>query len=423
MACAGFASVGMMGMAKVTIEVSEELAAVLLAAEKKLEEQAKAAKAFEPLDIGGTQQALREATTAVGQDLQRRWLQSLDTEEAHVVIGGKRCTKVGRYETTFRTLEGPVSVTRSLYRERGVRNGATMDVVSARVGAVEDGWVPEAAQAMAYLHQLAPSREAQALAQQLRRLPYSRSSFERLGHAVGSLHSVVRDRVEDELIETLKVPRKARVVSVSLDRVAVPMEEPHRSPVGRPMKGAARRPVTRVFRMAYCGTITLHELGGKALHTIRYGRMPKSDPRSLCESLTADLKQLLRKAPRLEVTLLTDGAPEMSQLLDAVINEKSIGRPVHRTPSSPVGPRPPPSSSGGSPPCSTSPMPGSASCAVGGTPGLSTSPSVMRGRSTTPSRTWRTTPTASTTPALASRPSPSTADTSRRRASPWLACG
>jgi hypothetical protein len=267
----------------------------------------------------------------VGQDLQRRWLQSLDTEEAHVVIGGKRCTKVGRYETTFRTLEGPVSVTRSLYRERGVRNGATMDVVSARVGAVEDGWVPEAAQAMAYLHQLAPSREAQALAQQLRRLPYSRSSFERLGHAVGSLHSVVRDRVEDELIETLKVPRKARVVSVSLDRVAVPMEEPHRSPVGRPMKGAARRPVTRVFRMAYCGTITLHELGGKALHTIRYGRMPKSDPRSLCESLTADLKQLLRKAPRLEVTLLTDGAPEMSQLLDAVINEKSIGRPVHRT--------------------------------------------------------------------------------------------
>jgi hypothetical protein len=63
---------GRMGMAKVTIEGSEEPAAVLLAAEKKLEEQAKAAKEFAPLDVGGTQETLRAATTAVGQDLQRR---------------------------------------------------------------------------------------------------------------------------------------------------------------------------------------------------------------------------------------------------------------------------------------------------------------------------------------------------------------
>ena len=129
-------------MAKVTIEVSEELAALILAAEAKLEQQAKAAKEFAPLDIDGTQAAIREAATSVGKDMQRRWLQSLDTEEATVVIGGKRCSKVGRNETTFWTLEGPVKVVRSLYRERGVRNGPTMDVVSARVGAVADGWLP-----------------------------------------------------------------------------------------------------------------------------------------------------------------------------------------------------------------------------------------------------------------------------------------
>ena len=42
------------GMGKVTIEVSEELAALIQAAEAKLDEQAKAAKEFGPLDIEGT---------------------------------------------------------------------------------------------------------------------------------------------------------------------------------------------------------------------------------------------------------------------------------------------------------------------------------------------------------------------------------
>ena len=318
-------------MAKVTITVSEELAALILAAEAKLEEQAKAAKEFGALDIDGTQAAIRDATTAVGKDMQRRWLQSLDTDEATLVIDGKRCIQVGRYETTFRTLEGPVKVTRSLYRERGVRNGPTMDVVSARVGAVEDGWLPEAAKAMAFLHQQSPSREAEGLAKQLHRLPYSRSSFERLGHAVGALHSVVRDTVEDGLMLKLRLPRSAMVISVSLDRVAVPMEEPLPRPVGRPKKGAATRPVARVFRMAYCATITLHKFGGEALFTIRYGRMPKSDVHALCDSLAADVKLLLKKCPRLRVTVLTDGAPEMSQLLDGVINETTLGKPVHKT--------------------------------------------------------------------------------------------
>ena len=318
-------------MAKVTIEVDEELAKLIWAAEKKLEEQAKAAKGFAALDINGTQAAIREAATAVGSDLQRRWLQSLDSDEASIVIGGKRCAKVGRYETTYRTLEGPVKVMRSLYRERGVRNGPTLDVIGARIGAVADGWLPEAAKAMAFLHQQAPSRDAEALAKQLHRLPYSRSSFERLGHEVGALHAVVRDSVEDALAVKLRIPRKAMVVSVSLDRVAVPMEEPLPRPIGRPRKGAAKRPVARVFRMAYCATVTLHELGGDALSTIRYGRMPKSDAHALCDSLAADVKMLLKKCPRLAVTVLTDGAPEMAQLLDAVINESTLGKPVHKT--------------------------------------------------------------------------------------------
>lgn len=56
-------------------------------------------------------------------------------------------------------------------------------------------------------------------------LPYSRSSFERVAHEVAELHAVVRDVAEDKLINAYFVPKKARSVALSLDRVAVPMEE------------------------------------------------------------------------------------------------------------------------------------------------------------------------------------------------------
>ena len=61
-----------------------------------------------------------------------------------------------------------------------------------------------------------------------------------------------RQDIEDALIDAYEVPVEARSVSVSLDRVSVPMEEARKRPVGRPKKGAAKRPVERNFRMAYC---------------------------------------------------------------------------------------------------------------------------------------------------------------------------
>jgi hypothetical protein len=97
---------------------------------------------------------------------------------------------------------------------------------------------------------------------------------------------------------------------VSLDRVSVPMEEPRRRPAGRPKKGAPKKPVERNFRMAYCGTVRLHDENGVGRHTIRYGRMPDGDIVGLRDHLVADAATLCSKRPDLKLELLCDGAPE-----------------------------------------------------------------------------------------------------------------
>jgi hypothetical protein len=161
-------------------------------------------------------------------------------------------------------------------------------------------------------------------------LPYCRASFERVAHLVGALAVAERQDLEDALIDAYEIPAQARSISLSLDRVSVPMEEPRKRPVGRPRKGAPKHPVQRNYRMAYCGTVSLHGEDGEALHTIRYGCMPQGDPSQISERLAADAATLMSKRPELQLQLLCDGAPEMWNLLDASLPAERFGEGIHR---------------------------------------------------------------------------------------------
>jgi len=228
---------------------------------------------------------------------------------------------------------GSVSVERSLYRQSGERGGwpggKVVDPISLRAGVVGDGWLPRTARVMAHAVQQGPSREAEATAGEFGRLPYSRASFERVAHLVGALAVADQQDIEDALIDAYEVPAEARSVSVSLDRVSVPMEEPRRRPVGRPRKRAARKPVERNFRMAYVGTVTLHDAQGEGLHTIRYGCMPEGDVIGLRNRLVGDVETLRSKQPELKLELLCDGAPEMWNLLEEGFTPQ-FGDDLHR---------------------------------------------------------------------------------------------
>ena len=245
-------------------------------------------------------------------------LAALVMDAPKVVINRVLHTRVlDDVEASFMTLVGPVPVTRPLYRRVGQRNAPVVDVVGLRTGAIDGVWLPATAREMAFEVQSRTSRESEASGKRLHRLPYSHASFERIAHLVGEAYVEQHQAVEQALIESFEVPEKAVSISVSLDRVSVPMEEPRSRPVGRPRKKAPKRPIERVYRMAYCGTVTLHDADGESIHTIRYGTMPAGDPKALCEGMAGDVVEMLAQRPDLKVVLLCDGAPEMWNLLDA----------------------------------------------------------------------------------------------------------
>ncbi len=112
--------------------------------------------------------------------------------------------------------------------------------------------------------------------------------------------------------------------------MSVPMEEPRPRPPGRPRKDAPKRPVARNWRMAFVGTVTLHDLEGEALRTFRYGRMPQGNAEDLCDGLAGDVLAMRAQRPDLKVVELVDGAPEISNRLGEQFNEATLGVPVVR---------------------------------------------------------------------------------------------
>ena len=268
------------------------------------------ARADGGFDFHVVEQEIRRLAAKIERAATARVLESLDCLGPEVEYQGRRYREHDQFSKIYKTLAGPAKVTRRLYREVGVRNGPTLDVVAVRAGMVEGTWSPAAARAMAFLLQLGTSREAEAAAKEMGCLPYGRSSFERVGHAMGRAHVANSEHVLEHVRKELEVPAQARSVAISIDRTSVPMEE---------IAEDGER-VVRSFRMAYCASISLNDSDGRALAVLRYGRMPMTGTEHLTESIKEDLRHLLEERPDLRVVLLADGAKEMWRLMGEAVD-------------------------------------------------------------------------------------------------------
>jgi hypothetical protein len=313
-------------VARIVIEVPDEhkelVTAVKTLVESVGETAGRAAVGGKAVDYAEVERTIGEGTAAIERAAHQAILRSLDIDAPKVTIDGGTWSRVGRYEATYYTMAGPVEIPRSVYRRDGERNGKVVDTVSLRAGVVGDGWLPQTARAMAHHVQRGTPREAEEGAAEMGRLPYSKSSFDRVTHEVGELYATRQVEIEDALITAYEVPAEARSVSASVDRVSLPMVEPRPRPPGRPKQGAAKRPITVAWRMAWAATVTLHDKDGNALHTIRYGAMPDDGAASLLHGVAGDLNELLAKKKRLRVALLSDGAHDLVDLLATEVGRR-----------------------------------------------------------------------------------------------------
>ena len=238
-----------------------------------------------------------------------------------IEVEGRRYARVRNPSRgTYFGLRGPMRVERHLYREVGVHNGPTVVPLELSAGLVDGLWTPLAAAAAGHLLQDEPSRDAVATCQALHVMPYSRSSLKRGGEHLGERWEQIRSDAEDQLAADFEVPEDATTVSVSFDRVAVPMEERVLDEHGAVVLGdTGRARVQVVYRMAYCGIWTLHDAEGDPLYSCRYGRMASEGHDLIEETIWGDLESLKSARPELRLVGLADGAPEMQYMLDRTV--------------------------------------------------------------------------------------------------------
>lgn len=223
----------------------------------------------------------------------------------------------------YHSLCGALHVRRATYRQTGVRNGPTVVPLELAMGVME-GATPALAYRVALGYAQGPSRHAEEQLQADHRTPPSRSTWDRMGKALGTRVTQAAPRIEPLVRDAETLPEGAHAVSVGLDRTTVPMEEA-RLPDAPPPTHRRRRTTAYIravpprvdvhYHMAYVGTVSIVDTTGEALLTRRYAIAATEEPSDLVDRMMADIRRARAQRPRLPVGVIQDAAPELWTLV------------------------------------------------------------------------------------------------------------
>lgn len=294
--------------------------------------QAELAEAMRDLLPGGSfaewEEEMLELTGDVRKEATQRKLQAVaDKLGDEVKVKGKTYKRHQTGTVKYYSLSGCMLVTRSTYREVGVRNGPTIVPLDLLAGLAERT-TPALARNIAHGYARHDMRTHCDVLLEAHCSPPPRATAERIGKALAQEAHEAVAAVERRAFSGESVAAEACGVTLGFDRTSVPMAEepapgtekssPKRS---KPYVRAKPAPMQVNWRMAYIGTVCLVDKDGEAIKTYRYAATAADDPQELTARMGWQLASLLEQAPRLNVGIVQDGAPEMWSLMRGLLEK------------------------------------------------------------------------------------------------------
>jgi hypothetical protein len=264
---------------------------------------------------------LREHTLRFERSVHAMDFERMDVDVPGLVTGGERFVRrSGKTIGHYTTLAGPVSVSRTTYRQRGGHGGKTIAALDLRLGLIDGHWTATAAQVAATFMASCPSAEAETLLAAAGTMAPSSSHLDRVTKHVGALWEDRRVAFETEVREAerldLPSPEAVGCIAISLDGIMVPMKDAPRTPgLGKKDQGP------KGHKEASCGTVFLLDSAGARLHTVRFGRMPQAHKRVLHQQLRDELRTLTDLYPHAKVIAVADGAQENWRIVGEIARE------------------------------------------------------------------------------------------------------
>jgi hypothetical protein len=311
------------------------------ALERVLEQQPAAGESFEAYE----QRVLKVVHEIARRKLEKRLQTLADGFGDRLAIEhtmdwvGLREDNVANYRrhcpgtVTYHSLVGPLRVCRFTYRECGSRT--TYVPLELAAGLMERMTLALArCLAIGYAHMPLRTCEELLCASGLR--PPSRSTMDRTARDLGDYAVACNAEIEPQLRANELIPPGSQLVTLGLDRVAVPMRhgeelagacayapDLRRSrPTPKP-RALLRGPVQ--WRMDYVGTVAFFD-GEKRLLGSRKYRLPgDANIVTIVDRVMADLRHALVQRP-IEVAVIQDGAPELWSAMISALRQEPLVR-------------------------------------------------------------------------------------------------
>jgi hypothetical protein len=268
--------------------------------------------ASELLDVGlqelglqGFERLVMEKSDEMGLLLLQHKVQQLNPTETRLHINGKSWHKKETRSCRYRSVMGFLQLSRSLYVCQ--QTGERLYPLDQLLG-IEQRWTPLARQCCAQLVASMPAREAVTHCKLLCRMPYGHEVLRRKALELGEQLESSLSSLEEALWEQKPWPQRATSMSLSLDRVSLPLVEQQPQGVDR-RKG----PHPVVWRMVFCVCLQLADENGDILWSWKAASMP-GQAEKLWQRTELLLEALESSSAGLRRVFLSDGAKEFDAL-------------------------------------------------------------------------------------------------------------